>query len=80
MKYIVCFSGGHSSALVAIEAARKYGKENVILVNHDICPRAEDEDIKRFKKEIADYLGIEITYVNMDGWEDKDPLDICKSL
>jgi len=77
MKYIVCFSGGHSSALVAIEAARKYGKENVILVNHDICPRAEDEDIKRFKKEIADYLGIEITYVNMDGWEDKDPLDIC---
>ena len=77
MKYIVCFSGGHSSALVAIEAVRKYGKENVILVNHDICSRAEDEDIKRFKKEIADYLGIEITYVNMDGWEDKDPLDIC---
>ena len=30
MKYIVCFSGGHSSALVAIEAAGKYGKENVI--------------------------------------------------
>ena len=54
MKYIVCFSGGHSSALVAIEAVRKYGKENVILVNHDICSRAEDEDIKRFKKEIAD--------------------------
>jgi len=31
MKYIVCFSGGHSSALVAVEAVRKAGKENVIL-------------------------------------------------
>lgn len=77
MKYIVCFSGGHSSALVAIEAVRQHGKENVILVNHDICPRAEDGDIKRFKKEVADYLGIEITPVNMDGWQDKDPLDVC---
>lgn len=80
MKYIVCYSGGHSSALVAIEAVRKYGKENIILVNHDICPRAENEDIKRFKKEVADYLGIEITPVNMDGWEDKDPLDVCMEI
>lgn len=35
-KAIVCFSGGHSSALVAIEAVRKYGKNNVILLNHNI--------------------------------------------
>ncbi len=80
MKYIVCYSGGHSSALVAIEAVRKHGKENVILLNHDICSRAEHPDIKRFKHEVADYLGLAITPVNMDGWEDKDPLDICMEI
>lgn len=32
MKYIVCFSGGHSSAIAAIECVRKAGKENVILL------------------------------------------------
>ncbi len=30
-KHIVCYSGGHSSALVAIEVVRKYGKENCVL-------------------------------------------------
>lgn len=77
MKYVVCFSGGHSSAIAAIETARRYGKENTILLNHDLCIRSEDEDIKRFKKEVADYLGIEITYANMDGFEDKDQFDVC---
>ena len=48
MKYIVCYSGGHSSALVAIEAVRKYGKEDVILLNHNISPEVEHKDIKRF--------------------------------
>lgn len=56
-KYVVCYSGGHSSALVAIEAVRKVGKENVILLNHDISIEVEDRDIKRFKQEVADYLG-----------------------
>jgi PP-loop superfamily ATP-utilizing enzyme len=59
VKYVVCFSGGHSSALVAIETVRKYGKENVILLNHDISISVEDEDIKRFKNEVAQYLDIE---------------------
>ena len=27
MIHIVCYSGGHSSALVALEVADKYGKE-----------------------------------------------------
>lgn len=63
-KHIICYSGGHSSALVAIEAVRKFGKENVILLNHDINPRFENEDIKRFKKEVADYLDVSITYAN----------------
>ena len=58
MKYIVCFSGGHSSALCAIECVRKVGKENVVLLNHNISEEVEDKDIKRFKQEIADYLGI----------------------
>lgn len=80
MKYLVCFSGGHSSALVAIEAVRKHGKENVILLNHDLSPNVEDADIKRFKNEIANYLGIEITYANMEGWEQKDPLDVCMEI
>jgi len=63
-KHIVCYSGGHSSGLVAIEVVRKFGKENVILLNHDINSNVEDADIKRFKKEVADYLELPITYKN----------------
>lgn len=80
MKYVVCYSGGHSSALVAIETVRKYGKEDVILLNHNISPEVEHEDIKRFKEEVAKYLDIEITYANMEGWETKTPLRVCKEL
>lgn len=80
MKYIVCYSGGHSSALVAIEAVRKAGKDNVILLNHDISPEVEHEDIKRFKDEVANYLGIKITYANMEGWETLTPLRVCREL
>ena len=80
MKYVVCYSGGHSSAICAVEAVRRYGRENVILLNHDLCSRVEDEDIKRFKKEVADYLGIKITYANMPGVEDKDQFDVCMEL
>lgn len=71
MKHIVCYSGGHSSALVAVEVVRKYGKENVILLNHNINPKYEVEDIKRFKREIAEYLGLPITYANYGGIEDE---------
>jgi len=87
MEAIVCFSGGHSSALVAVEAVRKYGKNNVILLNHDIClldkasgKAGEHEDIKRFKNEVADYLKIPITYANMQGFENKDQLDIAMGI
>jgi len=76
MKHIVCYSGGHSSALVAIEVARKFGSENLILLNHDINPRVEEQDIKRFKKEVADYLGVPITYANHPEWETKDQFDV----
>lgn len=71
MKHIVCYSGGHSSALVAIEVVRKYGKENVILLNHNINPKYEVDDIKRFKNEVAKYLDLPITYANYGGIEDE---------
>ncbi len=76
MKHIVCYSGGHSSALVAIAVADKYGPENTILLNHDISPEVEVADVKRFKREIADHLGLPITYANMKGWEDKSQFDV----
>lgn len=74
MKHIVCYSGGHSSALVAIEVTRAFGKDNVILLNHDINPNVENEDIKRFKKEISDYLEIPITYANIKGISNPEEL------
>jgi hypothetical protein len=73
-KHIICFSGGHSSAIVAIHCVAKYGKGNVILVNHDIKTSVEADDIKRFKKQVAEYLGLPITYVNVDGITNPDEL------
>ena len=73
---VICYSGGHSSALVAIEAVRKYGKDNVILLNHDISPEVEHEDIKRFKNDVSNYLDVAITYANMDEWETMTPLKV----
>ena len=80
MKHIVCFSGGHSSAIAAVEVVRKFGAEDTILLNHDLCPRTEDADIKRFKNEVANFLGVPITYANMPGWEDKDQFDVCMEI
>jgi 3'-phosphoadenosine 5'-phosphosulfate sulfotransferase (PAPS reductase)/FAD synthetase len=74
IKHIVCYSGGHSSAIVAIEVVRKFGKEDVVLLNHDINSNVEDADVKRFKTEVADYLGLSITYANIEGIEDPDLL------
>lgn len=80
MKHIVCFSGGHSSAIAAVEVVRKFGAEDTILLNHDLCPRTEDADIKRFKKQVSDYLGVPITYANMPGWDVKDQFDVCMEI
>lgn len=76
-KHIVCYSGGHSSALVAIEVVRKFGKDNVILLNHDIHENSEGADIKRFKNEVAAYLGMSVTYANHLQWDTKDQFDVC---
>ena len=80
MRYIIAYSGGHSSALAAIETVRKYGKNNVVLLNHNISSEVEHEDIKRFKKEVAAYLGLKVTYANMKGWREKTPLRVCREL
>lgn len=64
MKHIALLSGGHSSGIVAIEVVRRFGPENVVLMNHDLPGLVEAEDVKRFKREIAAYLGLPITYVN----------------
>ena len=77
MKHIIAYSGGHSSALVAIEVCRKFGKENVILLNHDINPKVEPADVKRFKNEVADYIGVPITYANHPDWETETPISLC---
>lgn len=79
-KYIVCYSGGHSSSLVAVEAVRRYAKENVILLNHDISSNVEHGDIKRFKQEVADYLQVPITYANMEDFEELDPINVSLKL
>ncbi len=77
MKHIVCFSGGHSSGIVAIEVVKKFGKENVILLNHNITEKVEAADVQRFKEDIANYLDMKITYANMKGWENKDQFDVA---
>ena len=74
MKHIICYSGGHSSAIVAIEVVRKFGKENVLLVNHECI--LEPDDVARFEQEVAAYLEMEITYVNMSDSDTKDQFDV----
>jgi len=76
MKHIVCHSGGHSSALVAIEVARRFGPENVVLLNHDMHFSVEHADIKRFKQETADYLGLPLTFASRRN-ATQDQFDVC---
>lgn len=75
-KHIVCFSGGEGSALAAVEVYRRYGNSDLILLNHDICSRVEDADVKRFKAEVSSYCGVPITYANHPDWEEKDQFDV----
>lgn len=76
IKHIVCYSGGHSSALVALNVAAKYGIQDLILLNHDINSFVEHEDIKRFKQEVADFLKVPITYANHPSWNTMDQFDV----
>ena len=73
---IVCFSGGESSAVAAIETVRRYGKKNTILLNHNISSHVEHDDIKRFKEDISNYLDVPITPANADDYENMTPLNV----
>lgn len=75
--YIVCFSGGLSSALCAVETVRMYGKENCILLNHDISSKVEHESVKKFKEEVAKALGMDITYANAENFENRTPIKVA---
>lgn len=77
-KAIVLLSGGVASGICAAEALKKYGKENVVLLNHDISEEVEDKDIKRYKLDISNYCDVPITYANMTDWETMTPLEVCK--
>ena len=77
IKHIVALSGGESSAVVGVEVARKFGIENLVLLNHDINPKVEPADVKRFKQEVADYIGVPITYANHPDWETETPISLC---
>ncbi|OZI12105.1 hypothetical protein CEW92_08460 [Bacillaceae bacterium SAS-127] len=54
------FSGGAASAYVAYYIVQKYGKDNCILFFTDTL--WEDIDNYRFMEEVAEYIGVEITY------------------
>ena len=58
----------------------RYGRKNTILLNHDISNKVEDEDVKRFKEEVADYLDLPITYANRENFQTDTPLSLCRQL
>lgn len=66
--------------MTAVETVRKYGRKNVVLLNHDIDKRVEDIDVKRFKEEVASYLGLPITYANQTRFKESAPLSICREM
>ncbi|TMP23759.1 hypothetical protein [Pseudoalteromonas ruthenica] len=80
MKYVICYSGGVSSAECALTCAAKYGVENIILLNHDITARVERPDTKRFKQDVANFLGLPITYANAPNWEKRTPIQVIKDI
>lgn len=75
-KHVICFSGGEGSAVAAVEVFRRFGSENLILLNHDITDRVEDTDVKRFKREVAEFCGVSVTYANHPEWQQKDQFDV----
>lgn len=76
MTHVICYSGGHSSALAAIEVRRRFPGEQVVLLNHDMAFWVEHADIKRFKREVAEHLGLPITYANYKDAQ-LDQFDVC---
>lgn len=69
MKHIIQFSGGAASSFVAKYIVDKYGRENCILLFNDT--KAECKDSYRFRKQVSEYIGMEITEVSdgRDLWQ-----------
>jgi 3'-phosphoadenosine 5'-phosphosulfate sulfotransferase (PAPS reductase)/FAD synthetase len=69
MKHIIQFSGGAASSYVAWLIAQKYDKKDIILLFHDT--KTEHEDAYRFRKQVSEFIGIEITEVSdgRDLWQ-----------
>lgn len=76
--HVICFSGGHASALCAVETVRKYGAENCILLNHDISSKVEDSSVKEFKLQVADALGVKLSFANAKNFEGRTPLQVAR--
>jgi len=68
MKHICLFSGGAGSAYMSWLVAQKFPNDTILLFNN---PKAEHKDADRFRKQVADYIGLPITEVNdgRDLWE-----------
>lgn len=59
VKHVVQFSGGAGSAVAAKLVIDEFGPEDVVLLFHDT--KAEHPDAKRFREEVAAFLGVPIT-------------------
>ena len=68
MKHICLFSGGAGSAYMSYLVAKKYPNDTILLFNN---PKAEHPDSDRFRKQIAEYIGLPITEISdgRDLWE-----------
>ncbi|MBW2084466.1 MAG: hypothetical protein JRI54_00320 [Deltaproteobacteria bacterium] len=70
MKHIVQFSGGVGSAYAAYLVIKKYSKQDVILLYHDV-PEGQHPDTYTFLDDLSNFLDVPITEVS-DGrtlWE-----------
>lgn len=66
---VIQFSGGIGSAVTALRVADRHGNREMTLLIADT--RAEDPDLWRFSRDIADHLGLELTVVRdgRDPWK-----------
>jgi len=59
MKHIVLFSGGAASSYTAWLVSKQYDKKDIILLHTPTY--SEHRDADKFRKEVAEYIGIPIT-------------------
>ena len=68
MKHICLFSGGAGSAYMSWLVAKEYPNDTILLFNQT---KSEHPDADRFRKQIANYIGLPITEISdgRDLWE-----------